>query len=55
MTTTTDYVGNMIYENGALKRIFTTAGYWQNGTYYYFLKDHLGSNRVVITGSGAVV
>jgi len=55
MTTTTDYVGNMIYENGALKRILTPAGYWQNGIYYYFLKDHLGSNRVVITGSGAVV
>ena len=55
MTTTTDYVGNMIYENGVLKRILTPAGYWQNGTYYYFLKDHLGSNRVVINGSGDVV
>jgi len=52
---TTDYVGNMIYENGVLKRILTPAGYWQNGIYYYFLKDHLGSNRVVITGSGAVL
>jgi RHS repeat-associated protein len=54
-TTTTDYVGNIIYENGTLKRILTPVGYWQGGTYYYFLKDHLGSNRVVITGSGAVV
>jgi RHS repeat-associated protein len=54
MTTTTDYVGNIIYENGTLKRILTPVGYWQAGTYYYFLKDHLGSNRVVITGSGSI-
>jgi len=54
MITTTDYVGNMIYENGTLKRILTPVGYWQAGTYYYFLKDHLGSNRVVMTGSGGI-
>jgi len=54
-TTTTDYVGNIIYENGTLKRILTPVGYWQGGTYYYFLKDHLGSNRLVITDGGAVV
>ena len=54
MITTTDYVSNMIYENGTLKRILTPAGYWQAGTYYYFLKDHLGSNRVVMTGSGSI-
>lgn len=29
MTTTTDYVGNMIYENGTLKQILTPEGYWQ--------------------------
>lgn len=52
--TTTDYVGNMIYENGVLKRILTPVGYWQAGTFYYFLKDHLGSNRVVMTGSGGI-
>lgn len=53
-TTTTDYVGNIIYENGTLKRILTPVGYWQDGIYYYFLKDHLGSNRVVMTGSGGI-
>ena len=52
--TTTDYVGNVIYENGTLKRILTPEGYWQDGTYYYFLKDHLGSNRVVINSSGGI-
>jgi len=43
-TTTTDYVGNYIYENGTLKRILLPEGYYQGGTYYYYLKDHLGSN-----------
>ena len=52
---TTDYVGNMIYENGSLKEILLPEGYWQNGVYYYYLKDHLGNNRVVINNSGAVV
>jgi len=52
---TTDYVGNMIYENGALKEILLPEGYYQNGTFYYYLKDHLGDNRVTINRSGAVV
>jgi len=52
---TTDYVGNMIYENGALKEILLPEGYYQNGTFYYYLKDHLGDNRVIINSSGAVV
>jgi len=52
---TTDYVGNMIYENGALKEILLPEGYYQNGTFYYYLKDHLGDNRVTINSSGAVV
>jgi len=52
---TTDYVGNMIYENGALKQILLPVGYYQNGTFYYYLKDHLGNNRVTINSSGAVV
>jgi len=52
---TTDYVGNMIYENGSLKEILLPDGYWQNGVYYYYLKDHLGDNRVVINSSGTVV
>ena len=45
----------MIYENGALKQILLPIGYYQNGTFYYYLKDHLGNNRVTINSSGAVV
>jgi len=52
---TTDYVGNIIYENGTLKQIMLPDGYWQNGVFYYYLKDHLGSNRVTINSSGTVV
>jgi RHS repeat-associated protein len=52
---TTDYVGNMIYENGSLKEILLPEGYWQSGVYYYYLKDHLGDNRVTINSSGTVI
>jgi len=51
----TDYVGNMIYENGSLKEILLPEGYYQGGVYYYYLKDHLGNNRVVINSSGSVI
>jgi RHS repeat-associated protein len=52
---TTDYVGNMIYENGSLKEILLPEGYWQSSVYYYYLKDHLGDNRVTINSSGTVI
>ncbi len=52
---TTDYIGNMIYENGTLKEILLPEGYWQGSIYYYYLKDHLGDNRVTINSSGAVI
>jgi RHS repeat-associated protein len=54
-TTTTDYIGNYIYENSSLKRILLPEGYWQDGYYFYYLKDHLGSNRVVVRNDGSVV
>jgi len=52
---TTDYVGNMIYENGSLKEILLPEGYYKGGIYYYYLKDHLGDTRVVINSSGSVI
>jgi len=52
---TTDYVDNMIYENGSLKEILLPEGYYKGGIYYYYLKDHLGDTRVVINSSGSVI
>ncbi|MCM1722955.1 RHS repeat domain-containing protein, partial [Bacteroides ovatus] len=51
----TDYVGNLIYENGSLKRILVDGGYIENGTYHFYLQDHLGNNRVVARSDGTIV
>ena len=56
-TTTTDYCGNVIYENGTQKLLLTEEGYINlAGTqqYHYYLKDHQGNNRVVINRSGTM-
>ncbi len=55
-TSTTDYCGNVIYENGTAKRLLNDEGYVDltTNTYYYYLKDHQGNNRVVINSSGTV-
>lgn len=54
----TDYCGNMIYENNVLKQIQIDGGYITvNDTtlqYHYYLKDHLGNNRVVVSKDGTV-
>ncbi len=52
---TTDYVGNMIYEGGILKRILVDNGYYENGIYYFYIQDHLGNNRIVANQSGTIV
>ena len=59
-TTTTDYCGNVIYENGVRKYLLTEEGYvsLNDGIYHYFYKDHLGNVRLVIgnpTNSGGKV
>jgi len=51
----TDYCGNVIYENGVLKRILVEGGYIEGGAYYFYLTDHLGNNRVIANASGTVV
>ncbi len=54
---TTDYSGNVIYESGIQKLLFTEEGYVNlanSNTYYYYLKDHQGNNRVVVNSSGVV-
>ena len=57
-TTTKDYCANVVYENGVQKLMLTEEGYVDlsasTPTYYYYLKDHQGNNRVVINSSGSV-
>ncbi|MDR0893591.1 MAG: DUF6443 domain-containing protein [Mediterranea sp.] len=51
----TDYVGNMVYKKGTLDMIQVDGGYIKDGQYYFYLQDHLGSNRVVANATGTVV
>ena len=57
-TTTKDYCGNVVYENGVQKLLLTEEGYVDlsvsTPAYYYYLKDHQGNNRVVIKEDGTV-
>ena len=55
-TTTTDYCGNVVYENGVQKLLLTEEGYvtLADKQYHYFLKDHQGNNRMVVSQSGTV-
>ena len=56
ITSVTDYAGNLIFENGVLKTVLIDGGFISMGnssTYYYFIADHLGSNRMVVDATGA--
>ena len=55
-TTTTDYCGSVVYENGSQKYLLTEEGYvtLADSKYHYYLKDHQGNNRVVISSTGTV-
>jgi RHS repeat-associated protein len=52
------YCDNFIYYNGDLNKILVDGGYISisgtTPTYHYYLKDHLGNNRVVVYASGTV-
>jgi RHS repeat-associated protein len=52
VTQTTDYVGNKLFENNVLDRIFVDGGYIKNDTYYFYETDHLGSNRLTVSQTG---
>lgn len=54
ITTTTDYCGNVIYENEVAKTLLTEAGYvsLKDGKYHYYLKDHQGNNRIIVDEDG---
>lgn len=49
--TSTDYCDNAIYENGVLDKLLTGEGYitLSDTVYHYFLRDHQGNNRVVVS------
>ena len=53
-TTQKDYCGSVIYENGAAKLWQTEAGYisMNDSKYHYYLQDHQGNNRVVVSETG---
>ncbi|MDE6150854.1 MAG: RHS repeat-associated core domain-containing protein, partial [Prevotella sp.] len=58
---TTEYCGNLVFENGRLDKVLFSSGYVSCNdnaanrfTFHYFVKDHLGNNRVVVNESGAI-
>ena len=55
-TTTTDYCGNVVYENGTPKTLLTDSGFvsLSGSKYHYYLQDHEGNNRVVASQDGVV-
>ena len=56
ITTTTDYCGNVVYENRVAKLLLTEVGYitLSDKKYHYYLQDHQGNNRVVMSQDGSV-
>ena len=55
---TIDYWDHVVCENGELKRYLFDGGYADIGldslTFHYYVKDHLGSIRIVQNASGAI-
>ncbi len=62
--TRTDYCGNKVYENDTLRMSLFDGGYVSydakatgsspSPSYHYYIKDHLGNNRLVLGESGEV-
>ena len=52
------YCGNMIYEDDTFKQVLFDGGYItftdNRAMYHYYLKDHLGNNRIVVSSKGEV-
>ncbi len=51
----TDYASNVVYRDGSLDRILIPGGYMTDGSYRFFVTDHLGSVRAVADASGNVL
>ena len=45
----------MNYEKSSLKRILVDGGYYEEDKYYFYLRDHMGNNRVVADASGSAI
>jgi RHS repeat-associated protein len=50
-----DYCGNILYEDDALKGILTENGYYDGENYYFYIRNHLGSNVITATKDGNIV
>ena len=52
----TDYVGNIIYEQGSPKKILFDGGYYslQDKLCHYFTRDHLNSIRTMVNENGVL-
>ena len=54
-----DYVGNLIYDRTSLKKILIDGGYVEvsgnTKNYRFFVKDHLGNNRLVTDATGTIL
>lgn len=50
------YCGNVVYEESEARILLTEEGYvtLDDGKYHYYLQDHQGNNRVVISENGTV-
>ena len=60
LSTTTDYVNGYIFTNNNLSIALTDNGYYTlsgtgDPTYYFYLKDHQGNNRVVVSQNDSIV
>ena len=60
LSTTTDYVNGYIFTNNNLSMALTDNGYYTfsntgDSTYYFYLKDHQGNNRVVVAENDSIV
>ncbi|MDE5706523.1 MAG: hypothetical protein K2I50_10670, partial [Muribaculum sp.] len=64
VTSTTDYSGAFVYEDGVLERIHLDCGYLSyrdfsgrrltEPEYHFYQRDHLGNNRVDLCSDGSV-